>query len=122
MEQIESVLTADKIPYRRGTGSLDSVGADPRVVDQILKLPPNEVFVIPGGDGLLINQIRDTKITPFTGDAATDYALKYLAKQRIQDSIKKSFSETMAAAGSKVVFNKDYAPPKAPTSPAAPTK
>jgi EpsD family peptidyl-prolyl cis-trans isomerase len=123
LEQIESLLKADNIPYQRAGGSLDAVGADPRMIDQIVKLPPNEVFVIPGGNGLLVNQIRDTKVIPFTGEPAIDYASKYLTRERTQESIKKSFNRLMAGGVDKIRFNKDYAPPKAPpaTSRAAAT-
>jgi EpsD family peptidyl-prolyl cis-trans isomerase len=112
MEQVEDVLKAAKIPYQRSSGTLDSVGADPRTVQQILKLPPNEVFVIPGTNGLLVNQIRDTKVVPFTGEQAVDYAMKYIARDRTQESIRKSFNQTVMTALPTVQFNKDYAPPK----------
>ena len=39
LDQIEAVLKQDKIPYQRSTGNLDAVGADPRMIDAIVKLP-----------------------------------------------------------------------------------
>jgi len=112
LDQVEGLLKADKIPYQRSTGTLDAVGADPTTVEKILSLPPDEVFVIPGQNGLLVNQIRDTKIVPFTGEQAVDYAMKYITRDRTQQSISKSFNQTVGLALPAVQFNKDYAPPK----------
>jgi EpsD family peptidyl-prolyl cis-trans isomerase len=124
MEEIEAVLNKDNIPHQRGDATLDAVGADPRLVDFIVKLPPNEVFVLPSNDGLLVNRVKETKVSPFTGDAATAYAIKWLTRQRTQESVTKSFNQYLAQAAGKVQFNKDYAPPKpvktAAASPAAP--
>ena len=116
LDQVETVLKTDSIPYQRAGGSLDAVGADPRLVDQIMKLPPNEVFVIPGGNGLLVNQIRETKVIPFTGDPALDYAMKLIARQRNQETVQRSMRELMSKAAPNVKFNKDYAPPKPATA------
>lgn len=112
MEEIEDVLNKDHIPHQRGDATLDAVGVDPRLVEFILKLPPNEVFVLPGGDGLLVNRVKETKVVPFTGDLATQYATKWLARQRTQEAVSRSFNGYLTAAASKVQFNKDYAPPK----------
>jgi len=116
MEDIEAVLNKDNIPHQRGDATLDAVGADPRLVDFIVKLPPNEVFVLPSNDGLLVNRIKDTKVLPFTGDPALQYATKWMTRQRTQEAVNRSFNQYLTAAVSKIQFNKDYAPPK-PTKP-----
>jgi EpsD family peptidyl-prolyl cis-trans isomerase len=119
MEEIEAALTKDNIPHQRADATLDAVGADPRLVDFILKLPANEVFVLPSNDGLLVNRVKDTKVVPFTGDVATQYATKWLARQRTQESVSRAFNGYLAAAAPKIQFNKDYAPPKPATRPAS---
>jgi EpsD family peptidyl-prolyl cis-trans isomerase len=122
MEEIEAVLNKDNIPHQRGDSAIDAVGVDPRLVDFIRKLPPNEVFVLPGNDGLLVNRVKETKVVPFTGDQATQYATKWLARQRTQEAVSRSFNQYLAAAASKVQFNKDYAPSKpTPVSTATPS-
>jgi peptidyl-prolyl cis-trans isomerase C len=112
MEEIEAVLNKDNIPHQRADATLDAVGADPRLVDFILKLPANEVFVLPANDGLLVNRVKETKVVPFTGDVATQYATKWLTRQRTQESVSRSFNQLLSASSSKIQFNKDYAPPK----------
>ncbi len=117
LEQVDSQLTAEKIPHQRSTGNLDAVGADPRMIDAITKLPSGEIFVIPRGNMLLVNQIRDTKIQPFTGSEASDYAQKLLTKQRSQEAVNRQFNAIITKAAPTVKFNKDYAQP--PAKPAA---
>lgn len=121
MEEIEGVLNKDNIPHQRADATLDAVGADPRLVEFIMKLPQNEVFVLPANEGLLVNRVKETKVIPFTGDQATEYATKWLARQRTQEAVSRSFNQYLTAAAGKVQFNKDYAPPKpSPVSNAAP--
>ena len=120
LEAIEAELTKDHIPYQRASGTLDSVGPDPRLIEAVLKLPPGEIFVVPGGDGLLVNQIKETKIVPFTGPAATTYAQKVMARQRSQETLNRTFGQYITTATPTIRFNKDFAPPPTPAAPAAP--
>ena len=119
LEQVDAQLTQEKIPHQRGAGPLDAVGADPRMIAAIVKLPPGELFVIPTGNMLLVNLIKDTKVVPFSGPQASDYAMKLLTKQRIQEAVNRDFNAIMVKAAPTVKFNKEYAPP-APAKPTAP--
>jgi hypothetical protein len=100
LEEVDAVLTKDNIPHQRGEATLDAVGADPRLIAFILKLPPNEVFVLPGDNGLLVDRIKETKVVPFTGDLANQFATKWLTRTRTQDN--------------------GYSSPKPPAAPGAP--
>lgn len=123
MEQVLGLLQAEKIPYQRGSDTLDAVGTDPNVVRQIVKLPPNEVFVIPLPGGVLINQIRETRVQPFTGEPAERYARQVLANQRQQEVVAKQFNAVLADGKKNVNYGKGFepkqpAPAKAGTVPA----
>jgi EpsD family peptidyl-prolyl cis-trans isomerase len=120
LEEIETVLKADNIPFQRGSGALDAVGADPRIIAQVVKLPPGELFVIPGPQGLQVNHVTDVKIVPFTGDAAIKYATDLLTRQRAQETLSRSFQAIIAQSSKSVRFNKDYAPPNTTPSAASP--
>ena len=126
LEQVDAQLTAEKIPHQRASGNLDSVGADPKMIEAFLKLPAGELFVLPVGNALLVNQIKDTKILPFEGPQASEYAQKFLTKQRVQEAVNRDFNAVITKAAPTVRFNKDYAPPAPPigqrasTAPAAP--
>lgn len=109
LDQVEEFLKSKQIPYQHSTGNLDAVGADPRMIDAMIKLPPNEVFVIPNGQTLLINKIVGSKVVPFTGPQAVDYAKKVMTRQRTQEAINRQFNEIIAKAKPTVKFNKAYA-------------
>ena len=110
MDEVEAELTRDHIPFQQGAGTLDAVGADPKLIDQIMKLPPGEIFIVPDKAGLLANQIKDTRTSPFTGDPATDYALNLLTRQREQDAVNREIHAIIGKASGSVKVNKDYAP------------
>lgn len=118
LEQVQAYLADKKIPYKRDSGNLDAVGADPRLIDAIIKLPANEVFVIPSGNSLLVNQIRDTKVVPFSGPEASDYAGKVMVRTRTQEAVTRQLQQLVQEGASKVKFNPAYAPPK-PAVPSA---
>ncbi len=120
LEQIQDVLKAQGVPFQRAVGTFDTVGADPRLVEKIVKMPPGEIFAIPAGDSILLNQVRDTKVVPFTGEQAASYAQKLITHQRTQEAIDRTAAGIMAKAGPKIRFNKDYAPQKPSGAPAAP--
>ena len=111
LADIENFLNQQKIPFQRSTGNIDSVGVDPRMVDAIMKLPAGEVFVIPNNNMLLVNQIKDTKVQPFTGPQAVDYATQVMTRQRTQEAVGRQISELYGKAKSTIHFNKDYTPP-----------
>ncbi|MEO8812862.1 MAG: hypothetical protein ABI376_08135 [Caulobacteraceae bacterium] len=119
LDQIAAFLTQNKIPFQKAAGNLDAVGADPRIIAAIVKLPPNEVFVVPNGNTLLVNQVRETRTVPFTGDKAISYATQIVSRQRAQEAVQRQFSAILKKAAPTVKFNKDYAPPKEAPAPAA---
>jgi peptidyl-prolyl cis-trans isomerase C len=121
MAEVEGMLKREQIDYRHVVnGVMDSVGTNPQLIERILKLPPNEVFVLPTGNNLLVSQIRQTRVVPFTGEPARDYALNILRTQRLQEATQRTYNAIMAKAQSSIKYNKAYAPPPAP-KPAAPT-
>jgi peptidyl-prolyl cis-trans isomerase C len=110
LDSIEGVLKKGGIAYQRDVVTLDAVGADPRIVDRIARMPPHEVFVVPNSEGLSINQVREAKVQPLLGEAAFDYARKLMMRQRTQEAVNRSFTDIMAKAQDKVKINTDYAP------------
>lgn len=116
LDEVEVFLKKSNIEYRRGTGVLDAVGSDPRLIDAVVKLPPTELFVIPSGDSLLVNHITDTRIEPFTGEPAVKYALLVLGNQHKQEAVSKQFSQIMTNGASAIQYNKDYRPATAPAA------
>jgi EpsD family peptidyl-prolyl cis-trans isomerase len=111
LPEVEDFLTAHNIAHSRTSGDIDAVGADPRLIDQIVKLPPNELFLYPGPNGvLLVNQIRDTRIVPFQGDDATKYAMALLKKQRTQQAVANQLRQIVQANAKQVQYNEAFKP------------
>jgi EpsD family peptidyl-prolyl cis-trans isomerase len=137
-DQLQTTLTSFKIPYERGAANLDSLSVDPRIVGQLVKLPPGELFVLPQGQLVTVNQIKDAKIVPFTGEPAIQFAQKYVTRERTQQAVQGRLQGLFAAQKDKIKFSKEFAgaapaitgpgaaraagpAPAAPTSAAAPT-
>ena len=116
LPDIEAFLTANHIEHARTSGNIDAVGADPKMVDQIVKLPPNEVFLYPANGVLLVNQIRETHVVPFEGDQATKYALAVMKKQRTQEAVARQLHQIVAGDAKTVHYNDDYKPAPAPAA------
>jgi hypothetical protein len=122
-DQIQALLTQQKIPFKRVQTGLDAVGADPRLIQAILKLPPDELFLLPSGQALTVNQIKETKVIPFTGDKAVAYAQQVVTRQRTQEALQRRIQELLAARRNDVRYSKDFAPPpKPPASSPTPAK
>jgi EpsD family peptidyl-prolyl cis-trans isomerase len=118
LPDVESYLTAQHIEHARTSRNLDAVGADPKMIDKIVKLPAQEVFIYPANGVLLINQIRETHVVPFEGDPATKYALAVLTRQRTQEAVMREARALIADAVKTVRYNDAYRPAPAAASPA----
>ena len=87
MEDVEAWLVKQRVDYDRTVDTIDTLTSDARLIDFITKLPPAEVFVVPRGDVLLVNQIRETRSLPVTGDRAVNYALEAMRNQRTVEAV-----------------------------------
>lgn len=121
MDEIIAWLTTQKIEYRRGNAGLDAVGADPTVVEKIVNLPPSEVFIIPEGNLVTINQIKEVKTVPFTGEPAVNYALNLLRTQRTGVAVRRQLEAIVAKGSGKVRYGEAYTPSKPKPTTARPT-
>jgi EpsD family peptidyl-prolyl cis-trans isomerase len=117
LPQVEAQLNQLHIPYQTLQTIFDTVGEDPKFAESIAKLPAGEIFIFPAGEGFLINQIRETKIAPLTGDPATKYAQNLMNRQRTQDVLRRQTAEMMDKARQDVHFNAQYAPAKPVAAP-----
>lgn len=122
MDEVESKLIQDGVEYRRLPATLDAVGANPELISQVLKLPPGEVFLIPTGRAVLANRVTDTRVEPFTGDRAIQYAMQVLQQQKLATAASSELDETLKKAREEVKYQTGYAPPEPKQAPgAAPT-
>lgn len=113
MPQVEAILNANKIPFRRQPASLDSLGANPNFVKEVTKVlqtNPNELFMFasrPQGAPapvVLVNQVKESRVQPFTGDKAREFAINNLRNERIQNALKAEVEKQQKAQTERVVF------------------
>jgi EpsD family peptidyl-prolyl cis-trans isomerase len=115
MDQVEAWLMQQHIEYDHTVDVIDTLNTNPQLVDFLLKLPPDEVFVIPNGDLLLIDHIVETKVLPVTGDVATARATDVLRSQRTLEAVARAENQILARSASAIRYNDAYKP----TTPAA---
>jgi EpsD family peptidyl-prolyl cis-trans isomerase len=122
MDQVEQVLSAANIEYRRQPASLDALSANPAFVDEVVALyrrNPNEVFMFanqPAGAPapvILVNRIVEMRTIPFTGQRANAYARSYLQNAKVQGALAGEIKRLRETAAEKVTYQPGYAPPKA---------
>lgn len=114
LEAIAEVLAGHNIKTSSGRSTIDSLSVEPALLEQIGKMPPGEVFVIPTQNMMVANKIVDTKIVPVPNDIAAKHATQYIKAQRAQEAVRRQFAAVVANPKAKVVYNKAYAPPPAP--------
>lgn len=117
LDEIIAALNGRGIPFKRGDGQIDALAAGPDVSAEIEKLPPGAVFIVRNGNNFVANQIRETRVTPFTGDPAIRQATALLKTQRTNEAIKRQFGSVLGEAKKKIKYAKDYQPPQAKTTP-----
>jgi EpsD family peptidyl-prolyl cis-trans isomerase len=124
LEEVSALLKSHNIPVRASQDQMDPLNVDPRLFDQIVKLPPGEVFLMPGGNAVIANRIRESRDAPLTGDVAMKHATAYLKAQHTREALQRQFGSILEAGRTKVKFAKAYEPPNAapPPKPAAPKK
>jgi EpsD family peptidyl-prolyl cis-trans isomerase len=110
LPEFETLLTQKGIQYQRTASVIDTGSTDPNMIAQIEKLPPGEVFMVPANGMVLANQIRDSKLAPFTGDAAINYAMGVLRSQRVQEAVGKGVENLIKSKASTVKYNDSYKP------------
>lgn len=121
MDEVEAQLKTDGIQFRRAPATLDVATANPELVAQVLKLPPNEIFIIPAGQVMVANRITDTRVVPLSGTQAQQLAGGRLQQKAFNDMIKRDLEPKVKKAESEVKYQAGFAPPpKAGATPAAP--
>ena len=112
MGEIEAMLTKKGIPFQKSVQTVDTLQTDPATIEKLEKLPPGEPFMIPTGDGIIVNQIKDAKLSPVTGDDATKLALVAVRNQKTQQAVARGVNNLIAANEAKIQYNPAYKPDK----------
>lgn len=119
LEQVEGVLGRENLDFQRTTTVLDTLNAPEDLTTTLMKLPPGEIFVFPRGNAVFVNQIRESRTLPFTGERAVNYATAGIKQMRTQEAVARQLETIRKAADEKITYNEKYKP--APAKPAAKT-
>lgn len=112
LEEAEKVLAGRKVEYRRSPAAIDSLRSPPQLSIILAKLPAGEVFVIPEGSSVTINQVRASEARPVTGPPAIAFAKQVILAARQADALGKHLQSLRA---SQVTYGPAFAP-KAPAA------
>lgn len=127
MADVIAVLQKNNIEFRRGTAALDALQTAPEFMNEVLGLyarNPQEVFMFanqPQGAPapiMLVNQVREVRTEPFTGDRAMQFAQNLLQQTRVNTALQDQVNSVRKAAEKDISYQPGYAPP-APAKPAA---
>jgi peptidyl-prolyl cis-trans isomerase C len=108
--EVADYLKAHNIPSQLGQSQIDALAIGPAATDQIMKLPPGEVFILPAGNLLVANHITETRVVPLPADAASKQASAYLKQRRTQEALQRQFGQVLAAGKKDVIYAKAYQP------------
>ena len=108
LDEIAAFLTQNRITFQRGINVMDTVGQDPKVVNAVMALPPHEVFIVSSGNEIMMNQIRESRVQPFTGPNATRYASGLLRQQHIREAVTKKVARLVTNGRKSVVVSKEF--------------
>ena len=112
MDEVAAMLKQDGLQFRRAPATLDVATASQELVQQILKMPKDEIFIIPAGRVMVANRITDTKVQPLTGPQAQQLATNMLQQRKFQDLIKNDLEPKVKKAEGEVKYQAGFAPPK----------
>jgi EpsD family peptidyl-prolyl cis-trans isomerase len=110
LEEVEGVLKARGVAYRRTMQSLDTLRSEPQLSAAIEKLPPGEPFILPDAGGFTVNRVRDSSVQPLTGDKAQAVAKELLLAQRRAKALRERLQQLKT---DKVTYGEGFAPPAA---------
>ena len=119
MSAVETILSAGNIEFRRQPASLDSLGANPdfiREITKVLDKNPNELFMFanqPQGAPapvMVVNEVKETRVIPFTGEKARTYAANFLRNQNVQKALQAEREAQRKLAKDKVTFQAGWEP------------
>ncbi len=132
LDEVRALLTARKLAFSNGSGELDAFRLDPRLVEQLLKLKPGEVFVLPQNNIVMVGTIASMRSDPVPNNLAVQHATNYMLQTRTQESVQRQFGSVVRAGLKDVQYAAAFepakpkapakAPAQAPAAPAVPAK
>jgi EpsD family peptidyl-prolyl cis-trans isomerase len=112
LDEVRALLTARKIPFASNATQIDALAVDPKFTDQLLKLKPDDVFIIPQQNNQVIaGHVSSVRVEPAPSDVATRHATEYMRRTRVQEAVNRQFSSVVQQGQKEVKYAKGYEPP-----------
>ena len=111
LPEVEQVLQARGVPFRKSVEQLDALRADPRLTAAIRKLGPGEPFILGEQGGFTVSAVRQTVVQPVVGPQATAIATEIVMAEHRAKATADRLAELSAA---RVRYPKDAEAKKAP--------
>jgi len=111
MDEVAAFLTKQNISFQRGANVMDARGQDPKLLKAIIALPPGEVFILSSRSEIFLNQIRNTRLLPFEGKEATQFALNSLKSQRSREVVARQLRGYLTKAQPGVRMSAEFTTP-----------
>jgi EpsD family peptidyl-prolyl cis-trans isomerase len=121
LDEVRAVLTERKIPFASNATQIDALAVDPRFVEQLLKVKPDDVFVVPQANNVaLAGHVTSVRVEPAANAVAVRHAADYLRRMRVQEAVNRQFGSVVQQGLKQIKYAKGYEPPKQPGGPATP--
>ena len=60
LSEVKALFTTENLPYQENVATLDTLSTPPQMVEQISKMPADEVFIVPARGALVFNHVSET--------------------------------------------------------------
>lgn len=106
LAEVATRLTAMGIAFQRGTGTLDSAGVAPEMLQRLQSLPPGEPFIVPRNGKLVINAITAVESVTVSPEQARPIAAQAIRNEELNKIGEQRLKEAKAKA--KIEFQPGY--------------
>ena len=119
LDEVKALLAAENVPHEDNVATIDTLTANPRLIEQLDKLPANDVFIVPQRGALVFNRISQERSAPVTADAAVNTAMNILKNQKTQATVGDQVLALYKGSSPLIRYNSSYGPPPEQPKPAA---
>lgn len=112
MEEAEQRLIEDGIRFQRLPGIADAVRTNPELVQRLLQLPQDEVFIMGTGASVVVGSVTGVRTEPIIGNEAFQLASDMLQRQKVEEAVQKELAALIQRAQPKVKYQEGYRPAK----------
>ncbi len=110
VDEVKAELARNNIATGMAMGVVDGMTLPPAAAKQLAALPADAVFIMPAQGGIRINHIRETQISPVTGEGANGAATAMLTQARTGQQVQNSVGKILQDGRSKVQYNPAFKP------------